>query len=282
MHTTIISAATLQAHLADPAWVVLDVRHELSDPQAGRAAYSAGHLPGAFFLHLDEDLSGPKNGSNGRHPLPDRASFAARLAGLGVNQASQVVIYDAQGSMMAARLWWMLRWIGHQAAAVLDGGMPAWLAAGGEIKSALPPARNAGDLIAGESLVGSIDAAGVMSNLAAQDKLVIDARAPDRFRGENETLDAVGGHIPGACNRFFRDNLQADGRFKPAAELRADFTALLGARPASRIIAQCGSGVTACHNLLALEISGLPGAILYPGSWSEWSSDPARPVATGN
>ncbi|PLK49925.1 sulfurtransferase [Uliginosibacterium sp. TH139] len=282
MHTTIISAATLQAHLADPAWIVLDVRHDLSDPQAGRAAYTAGHLPGAFFLHLDEDLSGPKNGSNGRHPLPDRASFAARLAGLGVNQASQVVIYDAQGSMMAARLWWMLRWIGHQAAAVLDGGMPGWLAAGGEITSALPPARNAGDLIAGESLVGSIDAAGVMSNLAAQDKLVIDARAPDRFRGENETLDAVGGHIPGACNRFFRDNLQADGRFKPATELRADFTALLGARPASRVIAQCGSGVTACHNLLALEISGLPGAILYPGSWSEWSSDPARPVATGN
>lgn len=279
--TTLIDSHALQSLLDDPACCVIDVRHELSNVEAGRAAYAEGHVPGAHFLHLDEDLSGPKTGRNGRHPLPDPTVFAARLGALGIDADTQVVVYDAAGGMMAARLWWMLRWLGHEAVAVLDGGWPAWLAAGGAQTQALPAPRAACVFPRRQSRVGTVDAAGVLANLASTQRLVVDARAPDRFRGENETLDPVGGHIPGACNRFFRDNLAADGRFKPAAQLREEWSAVLGARAPTQSIMQCGSGVTACHNLLALEIAGLPGAALYPGSWSEWCSDPARPVARG-
>jgi thiosulfate/3-mercaptopyruvate sulfurtransferase len=283
-YTTLISAAELAQHGFDPDWVVLDCRHDLANPAAGRAAYQAAHVPNAAFADVDADLSsktpGPDGAFRGRHPLPAREAFIDTLRNWGVNQNSQVIVYDAQGGMFAARVWWMLRWIGHEAVAVLDGGLPAWIAEGGQL-STEAPSRARGNVSERPSMVSTVSAADILANLsqAQPARVVIDARAPDRFRGENETLDPVGGHIPGAKNRFFKDNLQPDGRFKPAAQLRADFSALI-ATP-ERAIMQCGSGVTACHNLLAMEVAGLPGAALYPGSWSEWCADPSRPVATG-
>lgn len=282
-YTTLTSAADLAKHLQDPNWVMLDCRHDLANPDAGRAAYDAGHIPGAQFVHLDTDLSdksaGPNGEFRGRHPLPERNAFVEALRRLGVNHGSQVVAYDAHGGMFAARLWWMLRWVGHEAVAVLDGGLPAWQAHGMPL-STESVVRPRGNVEPHAPLVATVGAADVLANLAQPTRTVIDARAPDRFRGENETLDPVGGHIPGAKNRFFKDNLQADGRFKPVEQLRAEFGALIGAPEAS--IMQCGSGVTACHNLLAMEVAGLRGAALYPGSWSEWCADPARPVATSD
>lgn len=284
--TTLISAVELAPHLNDAGWIVVDCRHDLANPQAGRAAYGAGHLPQAQFADLDRDLSDHAPAADGRfrgrHPLPPRETLLDTLRGWGVNDDSQVIAYDAHGGMFAARLWWLLRWLGHAQVAVLDGGLAAWNAAGGALTGDLPPARPRGKLQARPALAATVDAEAVLANLAAapeERRTVLDARAPDRFRGENETLDPVGGHIPGARNRCFKDNLQADGRFKPAAQLRAEFGQLLAA-PATAIM-QCGSGVSACHNLLALEAAGLPGAALYPGSWSEWCSDPARPVARG-
>jgi thiosulfate/3-mercaptopyruvate sulfurtransferase len=277
-YTTLISATDL-AGAQQAGWVVLDCRHDLANVQAGRAAYDAGHIPGALFASLDHDLADHARAADGsfrgRHPLPEIDAFIATLRGWGVNDDSQVVAYDAQGGMYAARLWWMLRWAGHEAVAVLDGGLPAWTALGMPLSTdTATPAP--GTLQQRAALTRTVSA----SDILAQPQLkVLDARAPDRFRGENETLDPVGGHIPGAKNRFFKDNLLPDGRFKPAALLRAELGALVAA-PASAVM-QCGSGVTACHNLLALEVAGLSGAALYPGSWSEWCADPARPVATG-
>ena len=201
------------------------------------------------------------------------------MQALGVNNNTQVVAYDAHGGMFAARLWWLLRWVGHAQVAVLNGGLPAWQAQGGALSVESPAPAARGNLQAQTSLVSTIDANDVLANIASQVLTVVDARSPDRYRGENETLDAVGGHIPGAKNRFFKDNLTTEGHFKSAEALRAEWQALI-TEPASAIM-QCGSGVTACHNLLALEVAGMSGARLYPGSWSEWSSDPARPVATG-
>ncbi len=281
MHHTIVSTTLLARHLDDPRWLVIDLRHDLAAPEAGRSAFAAGHIPGAQFLHVDEDLSAPKTGHNGRHPLPGREAFAARMAALGLSRDTQVVVYDAQGGMTAVRLWWMLRWIGHAAVAVLDGGLPAWLAAGQPTEAGPARPRAAGNAVLRPALVDTVSAEDLLANLAGGPLQVLDARSPDRFRGENETLDPVGGHIPGALNRFFRDNLAPDGHFKPADTLRAEFEQVLGSTPLESLVAQCGSGITACHNLLALEIAGLPGARLYPGSWSEWCADPARPVATG-
>jgi len=281
-YATLISAADLAAHLDDANWLVIDCRHDLANPDAGAQAYAAGHIPRARFAHLDQILSGPKNGADGkfkgRHPLPERQAFIDAMQALGVGKGTQVVAYDAHGGMFAARLWWLLRWVGHVQVAVLDGGLPAWQAQGGQL-STETPAPERGDLQEQPPLVTTIDVEGVVANLAGKALTVIDARAADRYRGENETLDAVGGHIPGAKNRFFKDNLGADGRFKSADVLRAEWNALIDS-PQTAIM-QCGSGVTACHNLLALEVAGLPGARLYPGSWSEWSSDSSRPVATG-
>ena len=265
--------------------VVIDCSFDLANPAAGRDAYHASHVPGAFYMHLDNELSGPKTGTNGRHPLPDAEALIARLQALGVNDDTQVVAYDRQGSMYAARLWWLLRWVGQADVAVLDGGLQAWEAAYFPVDQVIPeePQLNAtpGNITRKPSLVQLVTADIVQKYLGHADKPVVDARAPDRYRGENETLDPVGGHIPGARNRFFRDNLQADGTFKPAEQLRADFAGVLaGARPQDATL-QCGSGVTACHNALAMEIAGLTGAALYAGSWSEWCSDPSRPVATG-
>ena len=278
MFTTLISASDLARQRPDDV-VIVDCRHDLQDLAAGRAAYDAGHIAGAVFADMEHDLSGAKRDAaglfKGRHPLPAPADLLALLRRWGVSDATQVVAYDAHGGMYAARLWWLLRSLGHEAVAVLDGGLPAWTAA---LTTAPPPATAPGTITARPALVGTVDAATLVANLASGALTVVDARAPDRFRGENETIDAVGGHIPGARNRFFKNNLDADGRFKAAATLRAELTALGDAATA---VMQCGSGVTACHNLLALEIAGLPGARLYPGSWSEWSADPARPVQRG-
>ena len=282
IYTNLISAADLAQHVFSPDWVVLDCRHDLANAQAGIDAYRAGHLPNAQFAALDTDLSdktaAPDGVFRGRHPLPERAAFIDTLRGWGVTPGSQVVAYDAQGGMFAARLWWMLRWVGHGAVAVLDGGLPAWQAQGGTL-STEHASKLRGTITAAAPLTTQVTAADIVANLDNGKRTIIDARAPDRFRGENETLDPVGGHIPGAKNRFFKDNLQADGHFKPAAQLRAAFAALT-ASPSETII-QCGSGVTACHHLLAMDVAGLPGAALYPGSWSEWCADPARPVARG-
>lgn len=283
MYTTLIDANTLAQHLSDPKWVVLDCRHDLMNPDFGRHAYAEGHLQNARLAHLDTDLSGPKSGADGafrgRHPLPERALLLDTLRAWGIDDDSQVVAYDAHGGMYAARLWWLLRWLGHGAVAVLDGGLAAWSAAGLALDTAPAPARPRGTLSERPTLVRTVTLAQMEGNLASARLQVIDARANDRFRGENETIDPVGGHIPGARNRFFKDNLQADGRFKDAATLRQELAPIVGAP--DNAVMQCGSGVTACHNLLALEVAGLPGAALYPGSWSEWCSSPTRPVATG-
>lgn len=280
-YTTLINVAQLQGLLAAGApLLIVDASFDLADPAAGERAYAAGHLPGAHYAHLDRDLSGAKTGRNGRHPLPTREAFAATAAGLGVMPGIQVVAYDAQGGMYAARLWWMLRWIGHGAVAVLDGGLAAWTAAGCALSQQVPATPDLGAALAlEESLAPSLDGDALLALLGRV--RLIDARAGERFRGEVEPLDKLAGHIPGASNRFFKDNLQADGRFKPAAALREDFAALLGAHAPAQVVHQCGSGVTACHNLLAMEYAGLSGSQLYPGSWSEWSSDPSRPVARG-
>lgn len=281
-HTTLISAANLADWLAAAPGSVLvfDCRFDLAAPQAGEAAYAAGHVPGALYMHLDRDLSGATTGTNGRHPLPDRADLVAKLAGSGLNEGQQVVAYDAQGGMYAARLWWLLRWLGHDSVALLDGGLQAWEAAGKPLETEAQP-RSPGNFKAGAPLAVTVDVQAVERNLTARDHVLIDARAADRYRGENETLDRVGGHIPGALNHHFKDNLTAEGRFKTAHELRDAFSALVGGTAPDRVVLQCGSGVTACHNALAMEIAGLHGAALYAGSWSEWSANPSRPVATG-
>lgn len=280
--TTLISATELAQNIDDPNWVVLDCRHDLTDLNAGRSAYAEGHLPRASFAHLDFDLSGNKiddiGAFRGRHPLPDRDLFVAKLRAWGINNNTQVVSYDAQGGFYAARLWWMLRWVGHTAVAVLDGGYQAWLATEQTVTTGMPETRR-GTFHEQAPLVRLASVHDVQSNIMSRQRTLVDARSPDRFRGENETLDPVGGHIPGAINRFFKDNLQADGRFKPAEQLHAEWSALIG-DPRNAIM-QCGSGVTACHNLLALEVAGMTGAALYAGSWSEWCLDPRRPVATG-
>ncbi|XLZ67749.1 sulfurtransferase [Massilia sp. SR12] len=282
MHTTLIDATTLAQHLTDPHWVILDCRHDLLNPDFGRNAFAEGHIQNAQFANIDSDLSGPKTGADGvfrgRHPLPERARLVATLRAWGINDDTQVVAYDAHGGMFAARLWWLLRWIGHGAVAVLDGGLAAWSAAGQPLVAPVA-ARAPGNIAEKPALVRTVSVSDVVENLATARYQVVDARANDRFRGENETIDPVGGHIPGASNRFFKDNLQADGRFKDAATLQQELAPIVG-EPGKGVM-QCGSGVTACHNLLALEIAGMQGAALYPGSWSEWCADSTRPVATG-
>lgn len=270
-HTTLISPAELRA-LPDP--LIVEVSFDLADTDAGERGYAAGHIPGAFYLHLDRDLCGAKTGPDGafrgRHPLPEREAFAALLRRLGLRAGRQVVAYDRQGGPYGAHLWWMLRWMGHAEVAVLDG---AW---DGEMTVELPTATPT-DWQPGAPLVAQIEAPTLLARLGRV--RLIDARAAERFRGDVEPLDKAAGHIPGASNRNFRDNLGADGRFKPAEQLRAEFAALLAPYAAGDVVHQCGSGVTACHNLLAMAHAGLGDGLLYPGSWSEWSSDPARPIA---
>jgi len=285
---TLICAADLRRWLEPrspaPPVVLLDCGFDLADAGAGERAYGQGHLPGAHYAHLERDLSGAKTGRNGRHPLPQRSAFSARVGAWGIGPGTQVVAYDAQGGPYAARAWWMLRWLGHEAVAVLDGGAAAWLADGGQLVPEVPALRQAAPYpalaLAADELAPHIAVDALLAALASSQARVLDARAPERFRGEVEPLDPVAGHIPGALNRFFKDNLGADGRFKAPEVLRADF-ARLGLTTAERVVHQCGSGVTACHNLLAMAHAGLEGSALYPGSWSEWCADPARPVARG-
>ncbi len=276
----LIGAMDLAQRINDPDWVVCDCRFDLANPAFGYEAYLAGHVPGAVFLDLDADLSGLKTGQNGRHPLPDPARLAARLAECGVGNHTQVIAYDDAGGMFAARLWWMMRWLGHHRVAVLDGGFQAWGRAAQALSTELPEPVPATYTIS--PCPGRVDADYVAAHLSKPDMLLIDARSPDRFRGENEALDPVGGHVPGAQNRFFRNNLDpTTGCFKQASVLREEFGGLLGGRSPHQVVHMCGSGVTACVNVLAMETAGLSGSQLYAGSWSEWCADRGRPVATG-
>jgi len=269
--TTLVAADDLAADLGDGAVRLFDCRFDLTDPAAGRLGYLDGHLPGAHYLHLDADLSGTANGRNGRHPLPARDALAARLAACGLDGDAQAVVYDDAGGAMAARAWWLLRWLGHEPVAVLDGGMAAWRAAGLPIEQgAVPLPAREGTFRASEApAMPVIDADAVQASLPAMTLRLLDARAPARFAGEPHPLDPAPGHIPGARNRFFADNLGADGRFKPAALLAQEYRALLDGAPPQQ---------AAAHDLLAMTHAGLAGAALYPGSWSEWAVDPARPV----
>ncbi|RMX18790.1 sulfurtransferase [Vandammella animalimorsus] len=265
---------------------LIDCRFDLAQPEWGYAAYRKEHLPGAIYLSLDADLSAPLTGSNGRHPLPSPEAFAATLARIGVGSESQVVVYDQGVAMMAARLWWMLRWIGCRNVRVLDGGLAAWQAAGLPLAASGHALAQAQSPSEAEPLDVNLQsgmlrsAQQVLQALGQGAQILLDARAEERFRGEVEPLDPVAGHIPGALNRPFMQNLMPDGRFKPASQLKREFEALLQGRPAEQLVHQCGSGVSAAVNMLAMEIAGLTGSSLYAGSWSEWVSDPSRPVAT--
>ncbi|MBS1131622.1 MAG: Rhodanese-like protein [Proteobacteria bacterium] len=276
-YTTLVDAATLQAHLDDPNWLVVDVRHQLSDTGYGERVYAESHIPGAAFLHCDRDLSGAMTGCNGRHPLPDPEKLAQRLGEIGIGATTQVVVYDDAQGMIAGRLWWLLRWLGHDAVALLDGGLQTWQAAGGAMAGVLPTLVPRVFVPLSQELLVPADY--VLERIETSQMHLVDARGPERFRGENETIDPVGGHIPGAVNRFFKDNLLPDGRFKPAAQLRAEWLAVLAGSTPEQVIHQCGSGVSACLNMVAMEIAGLPGSRLYAGSWSEWCADPGRPIA---
>jgi thiosulfate/3-mercaptopyruvate sulfurtransferase len=283
MTPPLIDAPHLKQRLSMGAPVVLlDCSFDLADPAAGERQYAEGHILGAHYAQLERDLSGPKTDAqgrfHGRHPLPARSEFARWLGRMGIAAGTPVVAYDRQGAMFAARAWWLLRWMGHTHVAVLDGGWAAWLAAGGASETQLPQPTPQPPYPDRAAAWPTLDADALHASL---DRVrLLDARAPERYRGETEPLDAVAGHIPGAVNRFFKDNLQPDGRFKPAHQLRDEFGAVLGASGLP-VVHQCGSGVTACHNLLAMEAAGLAPGALYPGSWSEWSSQPHRPMVRG-
>ena len=279
---TLIQTEELAARLGDPDWVVVDCRFTLSDPDAGIESWRRSRLPGAHYLHLEYDLSGPVTETSGRHPLPDPAALAARLGQCAITPHSRVVLYDDSFGSIAGRLWWMLRWLGHDTVALLDGGFQKWSRERRELESGRPGVRRgAGRLNARPRRDAWAGAAEVEQALARGDALLIDARVPERYSGEEEPFDPVAGHIPGAVNRPFDDNLDIDGTFLSPQELREAYEALLGGLPPEQVIHVCGSGVTACHNLLAMEIAGLGGSRLYPGSWSEWIADPRHPIAVG-
>jgi len=278
----LISAAELLPRLAAPDVVVFDCRHDLLDHAKGAQAYAAGHLPGAHFAPVETALSGLKTGRNGRHPLPAPEVFAAFLQRHGVTPASTIVAYDDAGGLYAARLWWMARWIGLEHAALLDGGLPKWIADGHPVTRDVPAAVPAAAPLPVRVRAGAVTTADeVLARLGHPGAVVLDARAAERYRGDTETIDPVAGHIPGALNRFYKANLNADLTFREPAALRADFTALLAGRAPAQVAHSCGSGITACANLFAMEHAGLTGSTLYAGSWSEWIADPARPVARG-
>lgn len=277
---TLIEPAELARLQEHDHIVVVDVRHDLASPlRWGRDSYVAWHIPGAVFAHLDEDLSGTRTGSNGRHPLPSPAETAARFGRLGIDGSRPVVAYDQHNGMIAARLWWMLRWLGHDDVRVLDGGFARWEREHRPVEPGERPPRGVAFRAASPGRVA--DAAWLLAELPRGRIVVVDARAAERYRGDVEPLDPVAGHIPGALNHPFSRNLHSDGTFRPAGELRTMFETLLGSRAAGDVVHQCGSGVSACHNLLAMEHAGLSGSLLYPGSWSEWCAAATRPVARG-
>ena len=279
MFKTLIDPATLAGKLDDKTWIVIDCRFDLGNPAKGEELYREAHIPGARYAHLDRHLSGAKTGTNGRHPLPDIDQVARNFSDLGISPGMQVVAYDGDTGMYAARLWWMLRWMGHDAVAVLDGGLARWQHEGhavrGGVESSTP-----GHFKGSPRPGWRLGADEVLKDLKNPLHQLVDARSPDRFRGIGETIDPVGGHIPGAANYFYMQNLTAEKTFKSPDDLRTQWNAVLKGRDARDVVMYCGSGVTACHNLLALEHAGLHGAKIYPGSWSEWSADPTRPRAT--
>lgn len=275
--TLLVTTEELARHLDDPDWIVIDTRHELTNPETGPRLYAEGHIPGARFMHVDRDLSGPRTGKNGRHPLPDLGEFAARLNELGIGPGKQVVAYDDSGGSYAVRLWWMLRWLGHDKVAILDGGFGLWVKEGRPVGREVPPPRK-GAFEPRPHLGETVDVHFLERFSPSPQVKVVDARAAERFAGKQEPIDPVAGHVPGAVNRFWKDNLEPDGRFKQAARLRAEFDTLLAGLRPEQVVHMCGSGVTACHNLFAMELAGLAGSKLYPGSWSEWCADPSRPI----
>jgi thiosulfate/3-mercaptopyruvate sulfurtransferase len=283
--TTLIDAAALLELAGKPRLAVIDCRFDLMNPEGGRREFLKGHIPGARYADLNKDLSAPITPKSGRHPLPLPQDFAAVMSRLGIDRATQVVAYDDAGGSFAARAWWLLRWLDHMSVAVLDGGLKAWIAAGGALESGEergPAAAPTGGRIQPRSNAAAvIDTADIPAFLKDPEHLLVDARAAERYAGSVEPIDAVAGHIPGAVNHPFSGNLAPDGRFLPAAELKRRWEERLAGREASQVAAMCGSGVTACHNLLGLEVAGLPGARLYAGSWSEWIRDPNRLVARG-
>jgi thiosulfate/3-mercaptopyruvate sulfurtransferase len=274
---TLIGTADLAAHLADVQWITVDCRFQLADAAWGEREYLTSHIPGAVYAHLNHDLSGPLTGVNGRHPLPDPDVLVQTLIRLGIRDRMQVVAYDDDNGMFASRLWWLLRWLGHRDVAVLDGGFRKWIAERRPVVSG-KDARPAGSLTGTthDSLVA--DAADVAAALGRSGTVLLDARAPERYRGDVEPIDRVPGHIPGAVNYHFMQNVDSNGVFFAPGDLRRQLSAALGGMPPDHVVCYCGSGVTACQNLLAMEVAGLHGAKLYPGSWSEWASDPARPI----
>jgi thiosulfate/3-mercaptopyruvate sulfurtransferase len=284
--TTLIDTASLRALMATPGIALLDCRFDLAAPDAGREGYLRSHIPGARYVDLNRDLSAPVSAASGRHPLPEPIALDAFFRSLGVVRDTQAVVYDESNGSFAARAWWLLRWLGHSKVAVLDGGMSAWLREGGATESGEPRRAAAGQSAAGADAVqvdrrAALGTAELIAALENRRTLLIDARAPERYAGAVEPIDPVAGHIPGAVNHPFSTNLRSDGRFLPPQELERRWRDRLGGASPADVIVMCGSGVTACHNLLALERAGLPGARLYAGSWSEWIRDPRRPVARG-
>jgi thiosulfate/3-mercaptopyruvate sulfurtransferase len=281
MHTTLISASSdLARHTSDPGWVFVDCRFDLANPAAGEAAWRAGHIPGAVYAHLDRDLSGAVTATTGRHPLPTPDAFAATVSAWGISNATQVVAYDADTGVSASRLWWLLRWVGHRAVAVLDGGYKAWLGAGLRATTDVV-VRVPAQYVAKPDRTAWLDANEVASRVTHSNWRLLDARAPERFAGEVEPIDAVAGHVPGAINHPYSTNLAANGRFLKPDQLAERFDGSQRGANNDHTIVMCGSGVTACHLLLAMEVADEHGAKLYPGSWSEWIRDPSRPVAKG-
>ena len=296
-YTTLIQVPELKALQASGLpLMVFDCSFDLPQPTAGEAQFAQSHIPGAVYAHLDRHLSAPKDPATGcplpgtavnggRHPLPTREAFATWLGSVGMGNAMQAVVYDRQGANYCGRLWWMLKWLGHEAVAVLDGGLQAWEASGGALQSGPATLHPTNKFTLAPELVNLVATKTIANNLkfAAQPDgpTIVDARGGPRFRGEVEPLDPVAGHIPGARNRPFTDNIGPDGRFKPAATLRAEFDALLAGRDPATVVHHCGSGVSAVPNILAMELAGLGRTALYAGSWSEWCSDPSRPVAQG-
>jgi thiosulfate/3-mercaptopyruvate sulfurtransferase len=281
MFTTLISSEALEGRLGDPAIVIVDCRFKLDDEMWGSREYARSHIPAAVYAHLDRDLSGTRTGANGRHPLPEPETLARTFAKWGITDGVQVITYDQDTSMFASRLWWLLRWLGHDTVAVLDGGFAKWIGEGrhtSNVREVPAPRIFKGSLRTEMTL----DADDVIARIGDDRWQLVDARAPERYRGDIEPLDSRAGHIPTAANHHFQRNLSEAGTFRPPEELRSGFRDSIGSESPDTVICYCGSGVTACHNLLALEHAGLHGAKLYGGSWSEWSSDPRRPVETGD
>lgn len=281
MYTTLITAQVLHDSVPDANWAILDCRFDLTDPDQGEEAYRSGHIPCAVYAHLDRDLAAKPNGASGRHPLPAVEEMVATFSRCGIDSSVQVIAYDDRGGGFAARLWWMLRFLGHDSAAVLDGGISAWTQAGYPLTDGVEHrAVRTFHASVRPEMVASLQQ--IRERSESSHARLIDARAPERYRGELEPLDPVAGHIPGAVNRFWQDNLNEQGYFRPSEELADAFQELMGDTPPDQFIAYCGSGVTSCHHLLAMEHIGLKGARLYPGSWSQWCSDPRRPIALGD